>query len=396
LTSTATTRRRAASTKADIVDAAAALFAERGFAAVGVQEIGERVGITGGAIYRHFSSKESVLEAVLFDSIAAWLEAAEPGTSDDAIEPPVHRVIRRSVQLVVDRPGQLATYVRERHRVRGPARRELARQESALFESWAAAILAARPGLPRAELVVRQQAVNGVLSSLALRPGGLGHSRLRALVTDGLLALVTAPPHPPAGDPVPATRSWQAPTPRREQIIAVAVRLFADRGFHGVAMEDIGEAVGMSAPSLYEHVAGKADILLDAYDRAGAFVVAGAAEALAAATSASDALDRLVRSYVEVAFAHVDLIVVTSREGSSLTPSERPRLARRRRDMHERWAAVLRELRPQVSPGDARIIVRSAMAMVSALARQRRDGSPSIEATSGLVRAFLTPTKEQP
>ena len=46
-------------------------------------------------------------------------------------------------------------------------------------------------------------------------------------------------------------------------------------------MDEIGEAVGMSGPSLYQHVTGKADILLDAYDRAGAFVVAGAAAAVA-------------------------------------------------------------------------------------------------------------------
>ena len=181
------------------------------------------------------------------------------------------------------------------------------------------------------------------------------------------------------------------------------MRLFAERGFRGVGMGDIGEAVGMSGPSLYEYVDGKADILLDAYDRAGAFVTAGMAAAVAAATSASDALDRLVCSYVEVAFDHVDLIVVTSREGAPLPAADRPRLARRRRDVHEQWAAVVRELRPDVPVGDARTLVRSALASVSALARQRRDDSPTIEATTALVRAFLvggafdtTPTKEQP
>ena len=114
-----TAHRRSRSTKGDIVVEAAGLFAERGFAAVSVQEIGERVGITAGAIYRHFPSKEAVLHAVLLESIDAWVDAAAPAPSTDGAEQPVSRVVQSSVQLVVDRPGELATYVRERHRADG-------------------------------------------------------------------------------------------------------------------------------------------------------------------------------------------------------------------------------------------------------------------------------------
>ena len=108
-----------------------------------------------------------------------------------------------------------------------------------------------------------------------------------------------------------------------------------------------------------------------------------------------------MRSFVDVAFEHVDLVVVTSREGASLPEPERPRLARRRRDLHEQWAAVLREMRSDLSPGDTRILVRSALALVLALARNRRGSSPSVDATVHLVRAFLlggnptTPQEQQ-
>ncbi len=383
--------RRLASTKSDIVAAAADLFAERGFAAVGVHEIAERAGISAGAIYRHFAGKDAVLQAVLLDAIDAWLAVANGRASS------LRDVIEGSVQLVLDRPGPLATYVRERHLAGGDIRRQLARREAELFERWSDAIVGARPGLSRGELAVRQQAVNGVLSSLAGRPGDLASPRLRVLVVEGLLAIVTSKTAAATPAPPPRRRAWHAPTPRREQIIATAMRLFAARGYHGVGMDDIGDAVGMSGPSLYEHVAGKVDILLDAYDRAGAFVIAGAARAVVSAASPGEALDGLIRSYVEVAFDHVDLLVVTSREGGSLPASERPRLARRRRDLHEQWAGVLRELRPDLAPADARILVRSALALVNALARQRRQASPSIEAAVLIGRAFLLhPAEEQP
>ena len=44
---------------------------------------------------------------------------------------------------------------------------------------------------------------------------------------------------------------------RREEILDAAARLFAERGYHGVSIDDIGAAVGMSGPGFYRHFAGK-------------------------------------------------------------------------------------------------------------------------------------------
>src|SRR5947199_7590710 len=48
-----------------ILDAALELFAEDGFAAVGVDRIGERAGIPGPHIYRHFSGKGELLATLI-------------------------------------------------------------------------------------------------------------------------------------------------------------------------------------------------------------------------------------------------------------------------------------------------------------------------------------------
>ena len=44
---------------------------------------------------------------------------------------------------------------------------------------------------------------------------------------------------------------------RREEILEIAVGLFASRGYHGVSMDDIGAAAGVTGPALYHHFAGK-------------------------------------------------------------------------------------------------------------------------------------------
>src|SRR6266487_6536971 len=51
---------------------------------------------------------------------------------------------------------------------------------------------------------------------------------------------------------------------RREEILEIAVGLFAARGYHGVSMDDIGSAAGVTGPALYHHFAGKEAMLVAA------------------------------------------------------------------------------------------------------------------------------------
>ena len=50
---------------------------------------------------------------------------------------------------------------------------------------------------------------------------------------------------------------------RREQILDAAAELFARYGFHGVGIDDIGKAVGISGPALYRHFRSKDAMLAE-------------------------------------------------------------------------------------------------------------------------------------
>src|ERR1700761_4985048 len=69
------------------------------------------------------------------------------------------------------------------------------------------------------------------------------------------------------GEP-PATGAARVPASRRrsrrEEILEIAVDLFATRGYHGVSMDDIGSAAGVTGPALYHHFAGKEAMLVAA------------------------------------------------------------------------------------------------------------------------------------
>lgn len=71
-------------TKERILDAAEELFAAKGFAATAIVDIAEVVGIRGPAIYKHYSSKTDVYDAVikrLFEPLMTLLE--NPGAVDE-------------------------------------------------------------------------------------------------------------------------------------------------------------------------------------------------------------------------------------------------------------------------------------------------------------------------
>ncbi|MEU4168920.1 ScbR family autoregulator-binding transcription factor [Streptomyces sp. NPDC026665] len=66
---------RAVRTRRAVVEAAAAVFAERGYAAATIAEILERAEVTKGALYFHFGSKEALARGVIDAQITAdyWM-----------------------------------------------------------------------------------------------------------------------------------------------------------------------------------------------------------------------------------------------------------------------------------------------------------------------------------
>src|SRR6187551_406354 len=71
---------------------------------------------------------------------------------------------------------------------------------------------------------------------------------------------------------------------RREQILDVAVQVFAKHGFHGSSMNDIAEAAGVTKPVLYQHFDSKQALYLALLDDVGRRMLIAIAKATAGAT----------------------------------------------------------------------------------------------------------------
>jgi AcrR family transcriptional regulator len=133
---------------------------------------------------------------------------------------------------------------------------------------------------------------------------------------------------------------------RRDEILDAAAQLFALRGFHGVSIDDIGTAVGMSGPGLYRHFPGKTAVLAEMLLQISRRLLEEGGRRVVAAADASAALDALLRWHIDFALGQPALITVHDRELGNVPEPDRRRIRRLQRLYVEEWVTVLSELFP--------------------------------------------------
>src|SRR4051794_27016190 len=100
----------------------------------------------------------------------------------------------------------------------------------------------------------------------------------------------------------PASRVPTRRRSRRQEILEIAVGLFAKHGYHGVSMDDIGAAAGVTGPALYHHFAGKEAMLAAALNPVSEQLLEGGrARTAEHRDDAAAALTALVEFHVDFA-----------------------------------------------------------------------------------------------
>ncbi|QLJ00279.1 TetR/AcrR family transcriptional regulator [Streptomyces sp. NEAU-sy36] len=179
-----------------------------------------------------------------------------------------------------------------------------------------------------------------------------------------------------------------APT-RREQILKEAARLFAERGFHGVGVDEIGAAVGISGPGLYRHFPGKDAMLAELLVGISGQLLTGARRRLAEADGdlgASAVLDSLIEGHIDFALDDRPLITLHDRELDRLRDSDRKLVRQLQRQYVELWVEVVREVYPALTEPTARSAVHSVFGLLNSTPHLGRAGTlPGRGATAALL-----------
>jgi AcrR family transcriptional regulator len=373
--------------KAALAEAAAELFGRRGYHAVSVNDIACAAGVTGPAVYRHFGSKQDVLAHVLVTGLEVFGQATDEALAGaQAADEALRRMLEAVAALAVERREITALWRWQGGHLPKPDRTTIRRAGARIMDRWAVALRATRPALAPEHAELLCWAALSVFGSVAVHHLSLPRKRFESLLA-ALAAAVLSHTVEAAAAPVvngAGGLAWLAPASRREELLSAATRLFRERGYHAVSMEDIGGAAGIAGPSIYRYFAGKADILVAAGYRMADRLRLDAERALGEADGPGNALDRLVRSYVDTVLRSDDLLAVFTTESVAMAERDAKELLRVQRAYVAEWVRLLVATAPALAEREARITVHAALTIVNDLTR-----TPRLAARPGIAAELV-------
>ena len=162
-----TSRERAkARRRADLLTAAARLFAAEGYDAARLEDIGAAVGVSGPAVYRHFAGKAAVLVEILDTASTGLLEGGHDAVRDLAPgEESLRALIAFHADFAVDNRDVIRVQDRDMSALPAADRAAVTRVQRRYIELWAAQLRLMHPHEDHPTAVFRAQAVLGLLNS---------------------------------------------------------------------------------------------------------------------------------------------------------------------------------------------------------------------------------------
>jgi AcrR family transcriptional regulator len=180
---------------------------------------------------------------------------------------------------------------------------------------------------------------------------------------------------------------------RRQVILASARHLLRDHGWHGVAIDEIGAAAGLTGPAVYRYFDSKEALLTAAMSHAAEQLWSSLPE-----EGTAPGLEALVGGHVRFALDNADLVELWYREARHLPPDDLRAQRRLQRRYMEGWVDALTRRRPDVGTQAARIMVRAAIGLIHSVAHSddRQDPGATGAILVGMALAALDSTPSGP
>ncbi len=266
-----------------LLDEAARQFNARGIAAIAVNQVAKRVGLTRAAVYYYVKDSE--------DLVFQCYQRACQLTADD---------LAHAYEQSKDDVGRIAAFVR---RALAPERPQVAVvSEIAYLSDAKRTLVEAEHGRNIAALenfvrngiragTIREcdahvvaQAIFGIVSWIVLSPGWVGKGadaasalRMADAIVDHLEHGLARSPAAPfrctidvkslSAAPANMFDREHAAAMKIEQVLETASRLFNERGLDGASLDQIAAALGATKGALYHYFSDKRELVLRCYER---------------------------------------------------------------------------------------------------------------------------------
>ena len=182
------------SRREQILRAAAQLFAERGSKAVGVDDVGAAVGVTGPAIYRHFASKDAMLAEMLLRISEHLLDGGRErvaAAGEDALAQ-LRALIGFHVDFALENPALITVQDRDLGSLSDADAAQVRRLQRRYVEIWVAVLARLHPAADADACRARAHAVFGLINSTPHSAGRLPAPAMAGLLSTMAEAAATA------------------------------------------------------------------------------------------------------------------------------------------------------------------------------------------------------------
>jgi len=125
-----------------------------------------------------------------------------------------------------------------------------------------------------------------------------------------------------------------APETRKDEVIRIAARLFAAKGYHATTLDEIAEEIGVTKPALYYYITSKEDILRSIVNR----IMEPMEEVFRVGRSALPArekIERMIRILVMFSAERRETTLIAFEQANILPKRSRDALGRRQKDVED-------------------------------------------------------------
>ena len=157
---------------------------------------------------------------------------------------------------------------------------------------------------------------------------------------------------------------------KREVIIKEASKLFKEKGFNATSMRELAERVGVEAPSLYNHIQSKSELLKIICGNVGEKFAAKIAEVEAIKIPAIEKVETLLRFHIYEMINYYEEEYVSAREWRYLKDPYLSEYREQRRNYRKRVAAIIQqgidhnEIKKEIDANTAVLILLNAITSI--------------------------------
>jgi AcrR family transcriptional regulator len=179
---------------------------------------------------------------------------------------------------------------------------------------------------------------------------------------------------------------------KQADIMAAAIRLFHEKGFHATSMQDIADAVGLQKGSLYHYISSKEDLLTVIVHGAIAQYIGRLAEVKAMDLPVRQKLELAVRHHLTGIAENLSMLTIFLRESYALNPEQQTLIA----EESARYNRMFEELyaegvaRGEMRDLDPKLVTRTVLGACNWYYRwYRPDGALSIDEMARIATDML-------